>query len=57
MEVEGTDYTFTSLSGSPTIKYGETSDCNGEHFRDPCPHFGHATIDTRGTGLIVDPTV
>ncbi|XP_011419543.3 A disintegrin and metalloproteinase with thrombospondin motifs 20 [Magallana gigas] len=57
MEVEGTDYTFTSVTGSPTIKYGEAADCNGEYFRDPCPHFGHAIIDTRGTGLIVDPTV
>eukprot|EP00105_Crassostrea_gigas_P005819 XP_011419543.1 PREDICTED: A disintegrin and metalloproteinase with thrombospondin motifs 20-like [Crassostrea gigas] len=57
MEVEGTDYTFTSMTGSPTIKYGEAADCNGEYFRDPCPHFGHAIIDTRGTGLIVDPTV
>uniref|UniRef100_K1QDX1 Uncharacterized protein n=1 Tax=Magallana gigas TaxID=29159 RepID=K1QDX1_MAGGI len=57
MVVNGTDYTFTSLTGSKPIQYGYARDCNGEHFRNPCPHFGTATIDTRGTGLIVDPTV
>ncbi|XP_052676364.1 A disintegrin and metalloproteinase with thrombospondin motifs 9-like [Crassostrea angulata] len=57
MVVNGTDYTFTSLTGSKQMQYGYASDCNGEHFRNPCPHFGTATIDTRGTGLIVDPTV
>lgn len=57
MVVNGTDYTFTSVTGSPTMKYGESQDCNGISSRDPCPHFGNATIDTRGTGLIVDPSV
>uniref|UniRef100_K1QQ22 A disintegrin and metalloproteinase with thrombospondin motifs 9 n=1 Tax=Magallana gigas TaxID=29159 RepID=K1QQ22_MAGGI len=57
MVVNGTDYTFTSLTGSEPIQYGNALDCNGEHFKDPCPHFGTATIDTRGTGLIVDPTI
>ncbi|XP_052679861.1 uncharacterized protein LOC128160565 [Crassostrea angulata] len=57
MVVNGTDYTFTSLTGSKPIQYGYARDCNGEHFRNPCPHFGTATIDTRGTGLIVDPTI
>lgn len=56
MVVNGTDYTFTSVTGSPTMKYGESHDCNGISSRDPCPHFGNATIDTRGTGLIVDPS-
>lgn len=57
MEVNGTDYTFTNISGSPTICYGEATDCNGESFLNPCLHFGNATIDTRGTGLIIHPTV
>lgn len=57
MEVVGGDYTFTSVTGSPTIGYGESDDCNGPYRLDPCPHFGHAVIDTRGTGLIVDPNV
>ncbi|XP_052680596.1 uncharacterized protein LOC128161359 isoform X2 [Crassostrea angulata] len=57
MVVNGSDYTFTLLTGSNPIQYGHARDCNGEHFRKPCPHFGTATIDTRGTGLIVDPTV
>ncbi|XP_052678216.1 uncharacterized protein LOC128159195 [Crassostrea angulata] len=57
MTVNGTDYTFTSLTGSVPMQYGYAHDCNGEHTRDPCPHFGTATIDTRGTGLIVDPTI
>lgn len=57
MVVNGTDYTFTSVTGSPTIKYGESTDCNGQYYLNPCPHFGHAVIDTRGTGLIVDPSV
>lgn len=55
MVVNGTDYTFTSVTGSPTIKYGESKDCNGQYYLNPCPHFGHAVIDTRETGLIVDP--
>lgn len=57
MEVVGGDYTFTSVTGSPTIGYGESDDCNGPYRLNPCPHFGHAVIDTRGTGLIVDPNV
>ncbi|XP_011419542.3 A disintegrin and metalloproteinase with thrombospondin motifs 9 [Magallana gigas] len=57
MVVNGTDYTFTSVTGSPTIKYGESTDCNGQYYLNPCPHFGHAVIDTRGTGLIVDPSI
>lgn len=57
MVVNGTDYTFTSVTGSPTIKYGESTDCNGQYDLNPCPHFGHAVIDTRGTGLIVDPSI
>lgn len=58
MTVNGTDYTFTSLTGSVPMQYGYAHDCNGEHFRNPCPHFGTVTImiDTRETGLIVDPT-
>lgn len=57
MEVNGTDYTFTNISGSPTISYGEATDCNGQKIWNPCPHFGNATIDTRGTGLIIHPTI
>lgn len=57
MVVNGTDSTFTSLTGSKPVQYGYAHDCNGESFRDHCSHFGTATIDTRGTGLIVDPTV
>ena len=56
MKINGTDYTFASHSGSP-LKYGHTKDCNGEAFRNPCPCFGNATIDTGGTGLIFNPTV
>lgn len=58
MVVNGTDRTFTSLTGSKPILYGYAHDCNGRSFRDPCPHFGTVTImiDTRETGLIVDPT-
>lgn len=58
MEVKRFDYTFTLLTGSSNyIPFGNSHDCNGEHFKNPCPHFGTATIDTRGTGLIVDPSV
>ncbi|XP_078312791.1 A disintegrin and metalloproteinase with thrombospondin motifs 9-like, partial [Crassostrea virginica] len=57
MEVIGSDYTFASLNGSPTIQYGQAFDCNGQAFRHPCPHFGNATIDVRETGLALDPTV
>ena len=57
MEVIGSDYAFASVSGSPTIQYGEATDCNGPSSRDPCPHFGHATIDIRETGLVLDMTV
>ena len=56
MEINETDYTFASPSESH-LKYGHTTDCNGEAFRNPCPRFGNATIDTGGTGLIFDPTV
>lgn len=57
MEIDGSDYTFASLTGSPTLPYGFTYDCNGAASKNPCPHFGSATINTRGTGLILDPTV
>uniref|UniRef100_A0A8W8LZU4 Apple domain-containing protein n=1 Tax=Magallana gigas TaxID=29159 RepID=A0A8W8LZU4_MAGGI len=57
MVVNGTDNTFTSLTGSKPIQYGYAHDCNGKHYTNPCIHFGTATIDTRGTGLIVDLTV
>lgn len=57
MMVNESDFTFTSQTGSEPMQYGYADDCNGGQFRDPCPHFGSATIDTRGTGLIVDPTV
>lgn len=58
MEVKRYDYTFTSLTGSSDpIPFGNSRDCNGEHSMYPCPHFGTATIDTRGTGLIVDSSV
>ncbi|XP_061194716.1 uncharacterized protein LOC133202859 [Saccostrea echinata] len=57
MEIDGNDYQFTSLTGSPTVEYGQSTDCNGESFRNPCPRFSEAVIDTRGTGLIVDPTI
>ncbi|XP_062583805.1 uncharacterized protein LOC134245540 [Saccostrea cucullata] len=57
MEINGNDYNFTLLTGSPTISYGETMDCNGESFQDPCPRFSQAVINTTGTGLIVDPTL
>ena len=56
MEINGTDYTFASHSGSP-LKYGHTTDCNGGASKNPCPRFGNATIDTGGTGLIFDPSV
>ncbi|XP_078312511.1 A disintegrin and metalloproteinase with thrombospondin motifs 9-like [Crassostrea virginica] len=55
MEIDGTDYTFASPSGS-YLKYGHITDCNGAADRNPCPRFGNATIDTGGTGLIFDPT-
>ena len=57
MEIDGSDYTFALLTGSPTLSYGFTYDCNGVASKNPCPHFGSATINTRGTGLILDPTV
>lgn len=58
MVVNGTDSTITSLTGSKPIQYGYAYECNGRSFRDPCPPFGTVTImiDTRETGLIVDPT-
>lgn len=58
MVVNGTNNTFISLTGSKSIQYGYARDCNGRSFRDPCHHFGTVTImiDTRETGLIVDPT-
>ena len=56
MEINGTDYTFASNSGSP-LKYGHITDCNGKYHLRPCPRFGNATINTGGTGLIFDPTV
>ncbi|XP_062584985.1 A disintegrin and metalloproteinase with thrombospondin motifs 9-like [Saccostrea cucullata] len=57
MEVNGLDYTFTLLTGTPTVPYGEIRDCNGEAFRNPCPHFANATINTKGTGLVIDPSL
>lgn len=58
MVVNRTDNTFTSLTGSKPVQYGYAYDCNGRSFSDPCIHFGTVTImiDTRETGLIVDPT-
>lgn len=56
MIVNETDYTFTS-TGSSQRKFGKIKDCNGRHFINPCPHFSKATIDTSGTGLIIDPRV
>uniref|UniRef100_A0A8W8M2S0 GON domain-containing protein n=2 Tax=Magallana gigas TaxID=29159 RepID=A0A8W8M2S0_MAGGI len=57
MVVNESDFTFTSQTGSKPMQYGYAFDCNGGQLGDHCPHFGTATIDTRGTGLIVDPTV
>lgn len=57
MDVNRTDYTFTSTTGSINTKFGKAIDCNGPQYVDTCPHFGKAIIDTRGTGLIIDPTV
>ncbi|XP_062601054.1 A disintegrin and metalloproteinase with thrombospondin motifs 9-like [Saccostrea cucullata] len=57
MEIYCNDYTFTSVTGSPTIEYGQSTDCNGESFRNPCPRFSEAVINSMGTGLIVDPTI
>ncbi|XP_052680904.1 uncharacterized protein LOC128161629 [Crassostrea angulata] len=56
MIVNETDYTFTS-TGSSQRKFGKIKDCNGRHFINPCPHFSKATIDTSGTGLIIDPKI
>lgn len=33
--MNGTDYTFTNISGTPTIRYGEATDCNGEKIGTP----------------------
>ncbi|XP_061171906.1 A disintegrin and metalloproteinase with thrombospondin motifs 9-like [Saccostrea echinata] len=57
MEVNGMDYSFALLTGTPTISYGRIRDCNGESFRSPCPHFASATINTKGTGLVIDPSL
>ncbi|XP_048751209.2 A disintegrin and metalloproteinase with thrombospondin motifs 9-like [Ostrea edulis] len=57
MEVDGTDYTFALLTGLVTVPFGHSMDCNGERQRQPCPHYGTATINTRGTGLIIDLTL
>lgn len=43
--------------GSDPVQCGYADDCNGGHSLNPCPHFGTAIIDTRGTELVVDPTV
>ncbi|XP_061194718.1 A disintegrin and metalloproteinase with thrombospondin motifs 9-like [Saccostrea echinata] len=57
MEVNGLDFTSALLTGTPTISYGEIRDCNGKSFRSPCPHFASATINTKGTGLVIDPSL
>lgn len=57
MKVNESDFTFTSQTGSDPVQCGYADDCNGGHSLNPCPHFGTAIIDTRGTELVVDPTV
>lgn len=57
MLINRTDLTFTTTTGSYKFAYGGTADCNGEDIINTCHHFGKAIINTRGTGLIVDPTL
>lgn len=57
MVIHGTDLTFATMTGTYTFAYGETADCNGEDIKNTCHHFGNVIINTKGTGLIVDPTV
>lgn len=57
MEENGTDYTFSLMTVSNNIAFGKAIDCNGPQYVDTCVHFGKTTIDTRGSGLIIDPTV
>lgn len=57
MDVNGTDYTFALLTGLVTVPFGHSRDCNGERHMQSCPHYGSATINTRGTGLRIDLTV
>ncbi|XP_062578431.1 A disintegrin and metalloproteinase with thrombospondin motifs 9-like [Saccostrea cucullata] len=59
MSVNGTDYTFAVRTGNFSLSFGQTSDCAGEinFVRKTCPRFSGAKINTRGTGMIVDPTI
>ncbi|XP_048751211.2 A disintegrin and metalloproteinase with thrombospondin motifs 9-like [Ostrea edulis] len=57
MDVNGTDYTFALLTGLVTVPFGHSRDCNGERHMQSCPHYGSATINTRGTGLRIDLTL
>jgi hypothetical protein len=58
MTIKGSDYTFAQRTGNINLEFGEAYDCNGMvHLNPHCPHFGNAIINTRGTGIILDPNV
>ncbi|XP_062568442.1 A disintegrin and metalloproteinase with thrombospondin motifs 9-like isoform X2 [Saccostrea cucullata] len=59
MSVNGTDYTFAVRTGNFSLPFGQTTDCAGEinFVRKTCPRFSGAKINTRGTGMIFDPTI
>ncbi|XP_062605231.1 uncharacterized protein LOC134267015, partial [Saccostrea cucullata] len=57
MSVNGTDYTFAARTGKFSLSFGQTSDCAGEKSNKNCFRFSRAKINTRGTGMIFDPTI
>ncbi|XP_062575922.1 A disintegrin and metalloproteinase with thrombospondin motifs 9-like isoform X2 [Saccostrea cucullata] len=57
MSVNGTDYTFAVPTGDFSLSFGQTADCAAEKSRKNCFRFSSAKINTRGTGMIFDPTI
>ncbi|XP_041365091.1 A disintegrin and metalloproteinase with thrombospondin motifs 9-like [Gigantopelta aegis] len=59
IEVDRADRTFATTSSDNPLNYGEAGDCYAQHWnsiRASCGPLGTFTIDTGGTGLIVDKT-
>lgn len=62
MTVDTSDVTFAPMVGDLTesYAYGHADDAYSQHVggvRGSCGPKGNFTIDTAGTGLIIDPTV